>query len=579
MSYEIATIGRLLAALSGCSSGDHEHPQRADSGGYLTDTGPFDRDGDGYTAASDCDDSNENVHPGAVEHCDAADEDCDEAADDDAVDAVEWHVDADGDGSGSSDVGAIACTAPSGLVGSADDCDDTDATVHPGAPEICDDQRDNDCVPGGDDACRVTGSHSTGDYFIPLVSSGSFPGVSSFYENNELATGADVNGDGRTEIFVGLSDYPETGDKQLGAAVVIDGSLEADTVYGDRLAIITGDQPREYVAQAVVGLGDIDGDGFGDLAVGDPQADSGWADGKVGIFHGPIAGDLTISDADLILQHETRGTLFGDDLSPLVSTADDTQLVVAAQSDYFVGIERYGGIYVLDPVGDGTSLVGPDNNIALYTGEELSARAGSVVHDLGDTNGDGVSDLGLSCEMCLDYNGIVYVVLGPHEGERSLADADSRYLYGAYFGPTGDTDGDGLADLAIRQSLSVDLYLGPTASGTTDMSKVLGSAHLERTVVPFFTVDLLGTDVDGDDFSDLVIPDPYGGNVYLFYGPVSGSGEVATSADLFLSGSDSDYPSLGWDIESLGDLDDDGHDDLIVSDWDMNLYVMLGEGI
>jgi hypothetical protein len=29
----------------------------------------------------------------------------------------------------------------------------------------------------------------------------------------------------------------------------------------------------------------------------------------------------------------------------------------------------------------------------------------------------------------------------------------------------------------------------------------------------------------------------------------------------------------------LGDIDADGHDDLLGTDWDMNLYLMLGQGI
>ncbi|RMF45607.1 MAG: hypothetical protein D6751_06990, partial [Deltaproteobacteria bacterium] len=36
-----------------------------------------DADGDGYAAESDCDDTNPNVHPGAVELCNGIDDDCD----------------------------------------------------------------------------------------------------------------------------------------------------------------------------------------------------------------------------------------------------------------------------------------------------------------------------------------------------------------------------------------------------------------------------------------------------------------------------------------------------------------------
>lgn len=52
-----------------------------DTGG-VPDTGPDpDLDGDGYTASSDCDDGNEDIHPGAVELCDGIDNDCDTVLD------------------------------------------------------------------------------------------------------------------------------------------------------------------------------------------------------------------------------------------------------------------------------------------------------------------------------------------------------------------------------------------------------------------------------------------------------------------------------------------------------------------
>lgn len=56
---------------------------------------------------------------------------------------AEGYVDADGDGFG---VGrpVRGCT---GLADHGGDCDDTSSDVHPGAPELCDDGRDDDCDP------------------------------------------------------------------------------------------------------------------------------------------------------------------------------------------------------------------------------------------------------------------------------------------------------------------------------------------------------------------------------------------------------------------------------------------------
>ncbi len=108
-----------------------------------------DADGDGYGSttatqacampkgfvddSSDCLDSDAASYPGAAETCDGYDNDCDGTTDEaDAVDALPWYEDADGDGYGWFDASAtLACTAPSGFVADDTDCDDGDSAVSP----------------------------------------------------------------------------------------------------------------------------------------------------------------------------------------------------------------------------------------------------------------------------------------------------------------------------------------------------------------------------------------------------------------------------------------------------------------
>jgi hypothetical protein len=105
-----------------------------------------DGDGDGFAAClrgrwlgadgvrpGDCADADPGRHPGAVEVCDGADDDCDGSL-------SPGELDADGDG-------YVGCTpevpwlgAPTGY----GDCDDAVAWVSPGALEVCD-GRDDDC--------------------------------------------------------------------------------------------------------------------------------------------------------------------------------------------------------------------------------------------------------------------------------------------------------------------------------------------------------------------------------------------------------------------------------------------------
>ena len=100
-----------------------------------------DLDGDGWDNCIDCDDSDPTVNPGAPELCgDNLDNNCDGA-----IDCADGQcapdpmcaacVDADGDG-----------------VDSCSDCDDTNASIFPGAAELCD-GLDNDCDGTVDNGC------------------------------------------------------------------------------------------------------------------------------------------------------------------------------------------------------------------------------------------------------------------------------------------------------------------------------------------------------------------------------------------------------------------------------------------
>ena len=197
-------IGLLVTAI-GCS-GDAPDGDK-NNGGGTTDPGDdtggpgttdepddplkVDDDGDGFSEyRGDCDDTNPDVYPRAIERCNGIDDDCDTKVDDDDIDVygqaswwvdgdgdgfgsdleevyacedptampttprlrrrrrteprTVWYIDADFDGYGSDAVTRTACEQPGGYAAAADDCNDSDDSINPAADEICD-ELDNDC--------------------------------------------------------------------------------------------------------------------------------------------------------------------------------------------------------------------------------------------------------------------------------------------------------------------------------------------------------------------------------------------------------------------------------------------------
>lgn len=101
-----------------------------------------------------------------------------------------YYVDADNDGHGSMvGLGLVTCTNPgAGYATVADDCDDTQNTVYPGAPELCDGM-DNDCINGIDDGLTFTA------YFIDADNDNFGTGNSTLFCQNPGVGYATVDGD------------------------------------------------------------------------------------------------------------------------------------------------------------------------------------------------------------------------------------------------------------------------------------------------------------------------------------------------------------------------------------------------
>ncbi|AGC45290.1 putative lipoprotein [Myxococcus stipitatus DSM 14675] len=114
-----------------------------DLDGYFANKGPH--------PGTDCDDTRDDVNPGAQETCDGTDNNC-AMGESDVAGNTEYWVDADGDSYGdSSSPSARACGAPPGAALRGGDCNDRDAAIHPGQKELLCDGKDDNCNNVADD--------------------------------------------------------------------------------------------------------------------------------------------------------------------------------------------------------------------------------------------------------------------------------------------------------------------------------------------------------------------------------------------------------------------------------------------
>ena len=285
-------------------------------------------------------------------------------------------------------------------------------------------------------------------------------GINANDEFGKYVSGAgDTNGDGFDDFLIGSSNSTSAfliyGSKD---ALGTNGVLKLVDVDSSSGVELQGLSPAPDVAGGsgtrLAGVGDVNGDGFADIALGDPGADpKGKADaGQVFVVAGSAQGIGTngLLDLNTIATNDDgfiiNGVSPGDWLGFSVSGAGDfngdgyADLVAGAP----FGLEGAGEVYVLfggpgGLVGEGNN--GEDNVVELFT-ESLpedqvgmarfistvsGESSGWSVSGAGDVNKDGFSDVLIGAVG--SHMGTVYVIHGGAQYGPPLAPEEgSRYL-------------------------------------------------------------------------------------------------------------------------------------------------------
>jgi hypothetical protein len=549
-----------------------------------TDSGGVDVDGDGYLAGEnpltqDCDDTRADVFPDADEYCDLVDNDCDTLVDErTSVDAPTWYFDRDRDGFGDPNRPTVACEAPYGYVApqvGADgvgvlDCDDTEASIYPGAAEACN-GLDDDCDAVTDDAAvdappwyADADGDGWGDPADALFDCYSLVG--------RVADASDCN-DAESDVHPGGAEVCENGldDDCDGTSngCAIDDGMSAD----DAAARLNGADSQDYLGYALVGGQDWDDDGLDDLVMGAPFSDRGAVRaGAVYVAVGwPGAGTTDVGVAAYTITGDTAASNTGSALAGGDVDGDGVaDLLVGGP-----GLPAGGAWLLRGPfLEDGTVADGES-----WTGESSGDAAGSGVAILGDIDDDGVVEFALAApgmDAGGSSSGGVLVLAAGESQFVSVTGESARDRAGTALLGRVDLDADGTDDLVIGapgegsgglDAGAVYLVFGGSGFGALDLSdadvKWLGEGYADQAG----TALACAGDSDGDGKDDLLVGGPgytdgvvAGGMAWLVTGVDGGS--LADVGVARIPGT-SATGGLGASLAGAGDLDGDGELDFV----------------
>jgi signal transduction histidine kinase len=331
------------------------------------------------------------------------------------------------------------------------------------------------------------------------------------------------------------------------------------------------EKPEDAPVGGVACGGDFNGDGFADVAVGEPKFDKGR--GRTLIFYGSTNGLPATPDLIIEGTQEDRG--FGKTVTMVGDLNGD------GLDDLYIGGERVNGR-------NGAGLIFRGNSEGLIRSNAWSFD--SAPNPVGDLNGDGFDDLAILAKLAGGMTHVLNHVLvtygspaGPQKQPGWASQEEKEETnFGGNIACAGDVNGDGYDDLLVgainftgrfRSGGKAYLYLG---SPHGPSSKPDWTAEYPLPIRPPMDGDRemffgwgLGSagDVNHDGFDDVIVGACYAdhddtneGLAFVYHGSRRG---LNPEPDWWAEGNHA-HALFGTSVNPAGDVNGDGFDDVVI---------------
>ncbi len=339
----------------------------------------------------------------------------------------------------------------------------------------------------------------------------------------------DVNGDGRGDFAVGAPDADDTG-SDAGRVYVFYG---ADPLPTSPALILEGPTASGRFGWAITALGDFDGDGRDDFAVGAPYSNTaGFQAGSVYVYLGRSGGPDT--SPDITFQGDRAYGHFGWSLAGAAEFLGGNAncLAVGSPSHDTPTTQIEGKVYVYQ--GTTTSVPGPDTTVDLVLASSATASAdnefGFSVAAVRSVDGDGDPDLAVGLPFYAGgglERGRAEIFFGGLDADavsdRAIDGPGSNSNFGWSVAGVGDVEGSILPDVVIGAPYDDQVasnagraFIWTGGSGNVGDADSLPQVDRGGASAGTEAGDLFGTwcawagDLDGDSLDDYAVSAPSG---------------------------------------------------------------------